>query len=173
MEKLEAFRSSLISNKKAIVGGLIILVLLIVVLLASQNKKVSVSDNLRENEKEVQDTSGSEMPTTSSGSYSISAETGAVLTRKEALATYSQKIIRITDVCLTEPYAHTFNLIPGTIVMVDNDADTSNTIRLPSRTLTLAAHHYTLEKINDGGVVSSTCDPSTNITTVTVSIIEG
>jgi hypothetical protein len=163
-----------LKGKQTVIAVIILLVIVLLVGFGLGNRKESSQDS-SENTETLE--SGNTIPTSnkspsanSGGSKTTTSTTSSgTLSRSDALAKYDGRIVRITDECTGDSRAHTFNLVPGTVIMIDNDANTANTIKLPGRTLTLAAHHYTLETINLGGSVSSTCNVNTRVTTVTVS----
>ena len=159
-----------LKSKQTVIAVVILLIIVLLVGFGLGHRKEGSQDTAGDTQKKEADNiapAGSKPTSSSSGSQS--ATSSGTLSRSDALAKYDGKIVRITDECTGESRAHTFNLVPGTVIMIDNDANTANTIKLPGRTLTLAAHHYTLETINLGGSVSSTCDVNTHVTTVTVS----
>ncbi len=149
-------------SKKGITISIIIVLVIIAIAVFGMPKKAATPA--------ATDTSATESTETTTGSSTgaTSGSKSTSLSRKEAQDLYQDKIVRITDQCLPEKFTSTGPLKKGTRIMLDNDGAKSHSVVFAGTNYTISAQGYRTVVLPNDGLVSSTCDAKTGVTTIVV-----
>lgn len=153
---------SQLKSKKGIFITIVIILIIVVVLLAMVRHSVIPEAS--------SDVITSSVPATTPGASTKSSTViSSSLSYKDALEKYQEKIVRITNDCSTEKMTFSANIPVGQQVMIANDSiDKSHIIAIEGMSYTLAPQHYKVITIQEMGVVSTSCNPNTGVTTVVI-----
>lgn len=144
------------SKRSLIVSAIVILVVLIALFAMPKSKGGNDSEN-------GDNTSGAMTAETSmnegqtSSTSSESGSSSSTLSRAEALAAYTGKMITVGEDCAVTPKDQTQP--KGTTILVDNNGKTSHTIMVGPKSYTVSGQHYTLSWLNvTPGTLMVSCD---------------
>jgi hypothetical protein len=150
-------------NKRNIIITIVVIILVIVAAVATTSKKKMAQEQATTT-PDTAVSADSATPTTAKPGPKASP----TLSRKEALDFYQDKIVRITNDCSADSHTYSFNLKKGDKIMLDNDSDKSHTVLFAGVNYAISAHGYRTATLQNDGMVSSTCNPQTGVTTVMV-----
>ena len=149
-------------SKKGITISIIIVLIIIAIAVFGMPKKAATPTPADTSTETTTDSATS----ASTGTKSTTATTS--LSRKEAQDLYQDKSVRITDQCLPDKFTSTGPLTKGTRIMLDNDGTKSHTVVFAGTNYTISAQGYRTAVLPNDGLVSSTCDAKTGVTTIVV-----
>lgn len=158
-------------NKRNIIIAIIVIVLIVIIAMASSKRddRGLYDDNTMPQQPTTaidSTVTGPQTPPSKPGTKPVAL---VPLTYKDALAKFEGKIVRVTDECLTTPTTFTLNLTAGQEVMIANDSKTkAHVVSIWGTTYSIPAQYYKIVTTKTVGGFSTTCDPKTGVTTVSV-----
>ncbi len=155
------------NNRGTIITVIVIIIVIVIIAFASPKKSKDATPNTAPTETSTDGTKTTS-GITGTKTTTTTTTTPTTLSRKEALDLYQDRIIRITDQCVSEKVTETLALKKGEKVMLDNDATKAHTVVFAGTTYQIGAQGYRTASLPNDGVISRTCDPKTGTTTVIV-----